>query len=317
MQKEKLSRKEELLLRALNTSNTTALQKEDLSELLTLVTPVDVKLTPRLGAVQVTALTHEWVESELDSTISHGKYTEGDLPSDNAGAFGRKSNYVMALGKVAKVTGLLQQVAIVTASEGKVADAFANEITNKMQDLIRTIEYYFWNGDHTANVDEMNGVLTFIPAGQKVNMASAALTEPKLREALKLCYAGGGVPSAIYCRSGVAIQIANFSEGKVQYVVNVNEDAVLHGGHKVMKYLSPLGTVMDVIPVRDEFLPSGNVVILQEEDLKKGWLSDDIMVEDIQLGKDNMAKLLKAYLTLEMRAPKHHALIYNVDETVN
>lgn len=310
-----MSNKVEQLLRGLTTSNTDALQKEDLSELLTLVTPTDVKLFPRLGTVKVTAMTHEWVEADLDSTITHGIYTEGDLPTDNENTYTRKSNNVAAFGKVAKVTGLMQKVAIVQGAEGKIADAFANEIALKMTNLIRTIEYYLWRGDAT-NSGEFDGVLEWIPSGNTVDMGTTTLTEAKLHEALKECYDNGGNPTAIYCRPGVAFQIADFANDKVQYTVNVDEQAHLIGGVKVQKYLSPLGTLLDVIPVREDFLPSGKVVILDESKVKVGWLSDQIEIMPVELGKDNMAKLLKAYLTLEFRAPSHHALIENVVETV-
>lgn len=315
------NKKEQDLLRALTTSDT-ALQREDLAELITMLTPDDVKVFRRLGRTRATALTHEWNEASLaaSGTWVSGVYADGGIPADTSHTHTRKFNKVMSVGRVAKATGLMNALDLTLNLDGKgLADAFALDFTEKMQDLMRVIEYYILNGDiSNTSPQEMDGLLNTVTTNT-VDASSGGINQEisatVLKEALKKCYAHGGAPNAIYCRPGVAIKIADLSEGKVQYNVGTGERADLIGGATTFKWLSPFGNVLDVVPIRDEFMPSGKVLILQESDVKLAFLSDGIEVLDLATTTDSMSKLIKAYLTLQHRAEVHSAIITGVADS--
>jgi hypothetical protein len=310
------NKKEQDLLRSLTTSDT-ALQKEDLSELITMLTPDDVKVFKRIGRTRATALTHEWNEAALaaSGTWVSGVYADGGIPSDTSHTHTRKSNKVMSVGRVAKATGLMNALDLTLNLEGRgLADAFALDFTEKMQDLMRVIEYYILNGDvDNTSPQEMDGLLNTITTNSVT--VNGDITAAKLKEALKKCYAKGGAPNAIYCRPGVAIKIADLGETNIRYTINAGERADLVGGATTFKWLSPFGNVMDVVPIRDEFLPSGKVVVLQESDVKLAFLSNEIEVMDLATTTDSMSKLIKAYFTLQHRAEQHSCLLTGVLDT--
>lgn len=310
--------KEQLLLRALNTTDT-ALQPEDLSRLMTLVTPTDVHVMPRLARATAKGLTHEWVEATLagTGTFVSGVYADGGIPVDVENTHARKSNKLMSIGRVAKATGLMGALDVITNSNGQqYADAFALELAEKMADFMRVMEYYIINGDATnTSPQEMNGILKTITTNSVTCLsgsANTAITEAKLRDALKKCYDAGGNPNAIYCRPGVAMTIAAFSDQKISYTINANEAPRTVAGGAVFKYLSPFGQIVDIVPVRADFLPSGKVVLLQESDVRICFASNGIELMDIPISSDSQAKLIKAYLTLEHRSEVHSCIISGV-----
>lgn len=303
-----MATKEELLLRALNTTNMADHIHEDLSDLITMVTPKDVPLFARLGRTKATALLHEWTETELGTGFAAAKYADGGKPTDNTHTHKRKGNAVMSVGRVAKATNLLRATNMV----GQV-DALTRELEEKMIDLLRVIEYYIYNGDKSVtNPQEMNGLLAEIEAASGspvVINGDVKLAEDKLQEAIVKCYNNGGAPNLILARPEVAYRIANFTANKIRYGAGGEAGGV---GATALRYLSPFGTALDVVPVRADFLPSGNVLVLDESKIKLAFLSNGIEVLDLARANDAEEKLIKAYLTLEVRAASHHAKITGV-----
>lgn len=303
-----MATKEELLLRALNTTNMADHIHEDLSDLITMITPTDVPLFARLGRTKASALLHEWTEHSLTAGFDAAKYGDGGKPADNTHDHARKGNAVMSVGRVAKATNLLRATNMV----GQV-DALSRELEEKMVDLLRVIEYYIFNGDKTVtNPQEMNGLLKEIDAANgsvAVANGAAKLDEAKLQEAIVKCYNAGGAPGLIVARPEVAYRIANFTADKIRYGAGGDAGGV---GRAALHYLSPFGTALQVVPVRADFLPSGNVLVLDESKIKLAFLSNGIEVLDLARANDAEEKLIKAYLTLEVRAAAHHAKITGV-----
>lgn len=304
--------KEELLLRAMDTS-ITAIQPEDLDRIIKLVTPVDVKAFTRLGRTKATGLTHEWVEASLNGSLSSGVYADGSIVSDVTNSYTRKNNKVMSLGRIAKATGLMQAIdTLHNANGNQFRDAFALEIEMQMKNFLRSLEYYIFNGDNSVtSPQQMDGLLNTITTNT-LNVSGAALTEDNLRSILTDIYAQGGSPSAIYCRPAVAVKISKFNDNKVQWNVNVSQEARMTAGQQVFKYLSPFGDVLDVIPVRTDFLPSGKVIVLDESTVKLAFASNGIEMMDIPTASDAWTKLIKAYVTIEHKAEQYSGVISGV-----
>lgn len=314
MENRKVSKqKEQELLRSLATSDT-ALQREDLAELITMLTPDDVKIYRRIGRNKARALTHEWNEASLaaSGTWISGVYADGDIPSDTSHTHTRKSNLIMSVGRVAKATGLMNSLDLTLNMDGQImADAFALEFAEKTADLLRVVEYFILNGNKTVtSPQQMDGLLRTITTNSVT--VNGNITDTYLRQALKKCYDKGGTPNAIYCRPGVAIAIAALNDNKVSYLINAGQNPDVVGGLATFKYLSPFGTALDVVAVREDFLPSGKVILVQESDIRLAFLSDGIQVKDLAETNDSVQKLLKGYMTLEHRAEQHSCLLTGV-----
>lgn len=313
------SKKEELLLRNLTVSNFSTSQHEDLSDLVTLITPKDVPLFSRLGRIACSAITHEWTEDTNTTTFTDSVYADGSAPADNTFSTARRSNKVMSIGRIAKATELL--VATDTVGKSLGMDAFAREVEHKMVDLIRAIEYWMWSGDVSqTSPQQMDGIINTLATGSNTvsNAGSAEkLNEAKLQEAILACYTAGGAPSAIYARPTVCQRIANFNQDKVRFV----EGGGAGGTNKsTMRYLSPLGYDLEVVPVRGDFLPTGKVYVLDESQIKLVELGGlGIRMKELSIGSADIVanRLLKAYLTMELRAKLYHSVISNVTDALS
>jgi hypothetical protein len=161
----------------------------------------------------------------------------------------------------------------------------------------------------------MDGLLNTIETNV-INGPTGALTETCLWDAIKACYDAGGSPDLILCRPGVALQINNFNKGKLNYTISAGALPEVTAGMQTFKYLSPLGGILEVVPVRQDFLPSGNVIVLTTSDVRLAFLSSpETMVEDVATVTDSVAKLIKSYVTLEHRNEVHSAKIVFVADT--
>ena len=309
-----LSKKEEALLRALSTTNFSDSIREDLSDLVTLITPKDVPLFSRLGRTKATALTHEWTEDSLTSTFTDSVYADGSAPSANTFTNTRRNNAIMSIGRRASASELLNAVNTVGATE-----AFAREVERKMVDTIRAIEYWLWNGSIAqTSPQQMAGVIELLGTGSNtVSNAgpAAALVEAKLQEAISTIYTYGGNPSAVYCSPIVAQRIAAFNADKVRFVEGSGAGGQNKGS---FRYLSPFGYDLEVVPVRGDFLPSGTVYVLDEAQIKIADLRP-IHMKELSIGSTDIVadRLIKCYSTLELRAKLHHCRITNVSNALS
>lgn len=311
------SKKEEALLRALNTTNFADSIHEDLSDLIQYVTPPDVPLFSRLRRVAAGALTHEWTETALTSSFTASAYGDGSAPADHENATARRDNKVMSIGRIAKATELLNATNTVGKSGGM--DAFAREVEEKMMDVMRAIEYWVWNGDKAqTSPQQMNGLIQELASGTNLvqNSGSAsALVESKLQEALIAAYAAGGNPNVILCRPGVAQRIANFTADKVNYLPGGGAGGL---GVSALRYLSPLGYDLEIVPVRGDFLPSGKVFVVDTSKVALAELAGGIRMKELSIGSADIVanRLVKWYGTLELRCKTHHAVITNVSDAL-
>ena len=311
-----LSKKEEALLRALNTTNMATSIHEDLSDVVTYVTPTTCPLTRRLGRVDASALLHEWTEEALDGTLSTAAYADAGAPAANTGSISRLSNKIMSIGRRASASELLNATNTVGKRNGM--DAFAREVEAKLRDALRAQEYFAWNGDVTQTApQQMDGIIARLATGTNtvVNSGSdAALVELKLQEAITAAYAGGGEPTAIYCSPLVAQRIVNFTADKLRFSPGGGAGGQNSGA---MKYLSPFGYELDVVPVRGDFLPSGTVYILDEKHIKFADLNGGWKMKELAITTDVVAdRLIKIYTTLELKYKMAHARISNVASTL-
>lgn len=303
----------DMILRALTTSNFGTLIHEDLSDLITLLTPTDTPLYSGLQRGRATALTHEWPETTLTSTFTTAAYADGGTPTEHTNTHARRSSKVMSLGRIAKASELLN--ATNTVGKSMNMDAYALEFKEKMIDLMRAIEYYCWNGD-SANTSpqEMSGIVTLGSSFTQTSNggSAAALVQTNLDTAIVAAYNAGGTPDTIYCRPIVAQRIANFNANKILMPAGGGINGLTAQN---LFYHSPLGAVMKVVPVRPDFMPSGAVYIIDSSKVRLCPLGEgtELKVKELPLDGDVVAKtLIKFYGTLEVRALAFHGRVTNV-----
>ena len=303
-----------MLLRFLQNSNFSNSIHEDLSDLIQYVTPPDVPLYSRLKRVRATQVLHEWTETTNTSTFTDSVYAESSAPADTSNSTVRRNNKIMSIGRIAKASELLNASNTVGA-----IDAFAREVEEKMMDVMRAIEYWTYNGDVTQTApQQMNGLLNILTAGNGTNVVAnggGALTEVNLQSVLVACYTKGGNPDLIMCSPTVAQRIANFVQNRTQYL---STDIAGGVSQQTLKYLSPLGRVLEIVPVRGDFLASGTVLVLDSSKLAYAELVPGIVSKELSIGSLDIVanRLIKSYVTLELRVPSYHGKITSVAESL-
>jgi hypothetical protein len=310
-----LSKKEEALLRALNTTNMATSIYEDLSDVVTYVTPTTCPLTRRLGRVEATALLHEWTEEALDGTLSSAAYADNGVPANNNGSIARLNNKIMSIGRRAGASELLNATNTVGKRNGM--DAFAREVEAKLRDAMRAQEYFAWHGDITqTSPQQMGGIIQTLATGSNtVANGASALSELKLQEAITLAYAGGGEPTAIYCAPLVAQRIAGFTSDRIRFAEGSGAGGQ---GSGAFKYMSPFGYELDVVPVRGDFLPTGTVYVLDEKYIKFADLNGGWKMKELAVTTDTVAdRLIKIYTTLELKYKLAHSRITGVSSVLS
>lgn len=287
----------ELILRSQTTANTSGTtQHEQLSDLMTRITPLDTPLLVRLKRDGLYAPTHMWTEESITTGYTGLKFSEGGTPSDVTPTVVRKQNPIMGLGAFARATNMVRlfyQVA---------GDALARELQSNLNKVTKGIEYYLWNGT-SGTANEFSGVLEWIQGSHVTGCSSTgALPEADLQNAITAIYNDSGfVPTHIFAVPEVAYRIANFTKDLIRVPAGGAPGGVTS---QSMFYYSPLGNMLEVVPVRSEHLPSGNVVVLTAPLLTVKYAGPSLVqVEEIPMNEADVLSIrIKSYLSLEMRA---------------
>ena len=97
--------KEELLIRALTTTTEANTIYEDLSDLISWITPHDTPMFKILKRGKVRQSLHEWTERSLNTSFASAVYNgESALPGNTANTVNLRNNKVMQLGVEAVAT---------------------------------------------------------------------------------------------------------------------------------------------------------------------------------------------------------------------
>ncbi len=206
--------------------------REDLSNLISRISPTDTPFYSSLAKVKASAVKHEWQIQELAAAVATNAQFEGDDPTTAAvTARLRRGNNCQISYKVARVTGTQQ--AVTTAG---VPNELANQKMLKGLELRRDIETQLLSNqatnagaDATARVSA--SVLSWIknntskasagtpgvdPAaadgtGIRTDGTQITFTEARLKTVLAAIWAEGGVPNVIYTGSFNKQQFSMFT----------------------------------------------------------------------------------------------------------
>lgn len=303
---------DEEILRALTDPTTTPFTTYDIEELERTSLITTPRFTPLFDALRGTARRSrswkfEWNEVTTQTNHTLTKYNGYTAPADAQGTPTRKSNYIMPVATVPKVSRFAQSF------ETTDSDAMQNELEQKYIDLTKGIEYYLWNGVAGNGASgETDGLITLVTTSVSNAGSASALNEAKLQEAIVQCYAEGAVPTHIFATPTVAQRIANFVDNKVQFVSN---DIATNGlGINAFMYKSPFGFNIRVQPVLEEFLSTGNVFVMDMSKLNLMYSSPNVLSsEPLGITQHGEASILYSFFGLKLKgATTHHRKITNV-----
>lgn len=292
--------------------------REDLSDIIYRITPTVTPFLSLCAKAKASNTLHEWQTQDLASAANNAQ-AEGDtLTAKTVTPTVRLQNRTQISAKAVAVSGTQQAM-----SQAGVKDQMAYQLSMISLELKRDMETGLtqnrvggasprtskglpcWISD---NVDSGAGyvasVYTTADGTTNTDGTQAAFTEVRLKNALQKAFTAGGDPDTILVGPSQKQTFSTFSGNSTRF--DKGEDAKLYAAIDV--YVSDFGT-LKVVPSR--FQRARDVFILQADKCAIAYLRPFQTIELAQTGDAALREVLAEY-TLEMRAPKAHAAVYDV-----
>ena len=284
------------------TTYTAVGNKEDVSDIITNITPTETPLYSMFGKTKADNVYHEWLEDELSPPQKNAKVEGDDYDSPTSTNRARKGNYTQIFEKVAKVTGSQEAV-----KKHGIKSELAYQMANRMKEIARDVEYAIINntakvaGD-ASTAREMGGIQAFVTTNVDDNGGTArSLTEDLLNDGIQSAWQAGGDPNVVVVCGKHKRTISGFTAGATKYLEAEDKRLVA----AVDVYESDFGVVR-IIPHR--YMLTDRLFILDTNYWKTAYLRP-FKVKDIPPTGDYVAKVIIGELTLEARAEKANAII--------
>ena len=294
--------------------------REDLADAVYRISPVDTPFMSAVPRTKASAVLHEWSLDEIDSTNTTNARLEGDALSRAASTNPtRKNNYCQISSRDATVTGTQRAV-----NMAGIDDLMAFQMSKKSLALRKDMEAILLGNQgqvagNTTTARKLRSFNAWIDAngsrgateGADSTAATAAatdettalrtFTEVLLKDAIKDAFDDGGEPDLILLGSANKQLFSAFS-GRDSSQTLVDNKVVL-GAASI--YRSDFGD-LKVVPNRTQ--RSRDVWVIDTSKVAVAYLRAFEPQEQGRVGDAVTRDLISEY-TLEMRAPKAHALV--------
>lgn len=308
--------------------------RENLSDLIANISPVDCPLTNMLRKDTALSTYTEWQMDSLANAGSNAQL-EGDVaPAAVFGATVRAGGYTQIFAKQATVSGTVQS----TVKAGRGKDEMAYQITKKTKELKRDIEWAFLNNavqnaGNTTTARQTRGLSGWVDSNYSVgtggNMPSytsnttrtagtaRAITETLLKSVVQQVFTSGGNPDIIMANPVQRQNISAFSSTNTRYQDVSNKTLV----STISVYESDFGT-MKIIANRFQDLISGGsayttnagvVYVLESGKLASAFLRN-YQVKDLSVTGDYLAKEILAEVAFKVDNNAAHGSIRDLTQ---
>jgi len=293
--------------------------REDLSDMIYNVDPLETPFASKVKRTRATAVLHEWQTDALAGATVQA-YLEGDdATADAAIATTRLTNRTQIFRRVVSVSGT--QRAVNTAGR---SDEYEYQIVKRGKELKRNIEKTLLGAQNkdtptgTATARVLGGVATYLGtnfhrmsstmtvpgngtgyvAGTGLTITTATQLEDPVATVIAQCWTSGGDPSTIMCDATAKRFLSKLSGIATLYkdIPNQSQGTIVTGADVLV---SDFGQHM-IVPNR--FMPSTNIYFL---DMQYFSIAELRGVSTIPLAKtgDSDRAMLVTELTLEVQAP--------------
>ena len=239
-------------------------EREDLSDVIYMITPTDTPMMSSIGKGKATAVFHEW-QTDVLATAAHNKAVEGaDGSSITATPTARVGNYCQISTKVVAVSGTLEEASDKAGRKSEMAYQMAKvgkEIKRDMELTLVSNETASAGNASTARA--AGGIQAWLASNKDLgsggtagasgttargNGTDRAFTETILKNVIKQTYNSGGDPKIIMAPATAKVTLSGFAGIAAQrYLAPSDETTTIIGAADV--YMSDFGT-MSVVPNR-------------------------------------------------------------------
>lgn len=294
--------------------------REDLSDLIANISPVDCPLTNMLRKDKAQATYTEW---QMDSLAAAGTNAqlEGDVaPVASFTATTRAGGYTQIFAKTATVTGTVQS----TNKAGRSKDEMAYQMTKKIKELKRDIEWAFINNatqtaGNTTTARQTRGLAGWVDSNYSIGSGATmpaysanaartsagnrAFTETLLKSVIQQVYSAGGDPDIIMVNPIQRQVLSAFSSSNTRFQ-DVSDKTLVS---TISIYESDFGT-LKVVANRFQDLTSGSTTYTANQGtayvLESGKLASAFLrpftTKDLAVAGDYEAKEILAEVALKV-----------------
>ena len=287
--------------------------KEDVSDIITNISPFDTPLHSRLGKTTATATYHEWLEDELGAARDNA-FPEGfTFATEKVPARQRLGNYTQIMWRGIHVTGTQE----VVAKHGLTSE-MAYQMQKTLKELSMDWERALLTQDTreagtTTDMTRKFGGLPYWIVTHAIDNGGTPrpLTFELINSALEEVWMDGGHPTILLVSPRSKRIISTFTAGSTKYM-DGNKTRKLSQMIDVLE--TDFGTLQCVV---DRHIPAGADVVygLSTEYMKRAILRP-FKQQEIPKLSDMERKGILGEWTLEMRAEKASFAIKDLDGIV-
>ena len=287
--------------------------KEDVSDIITNISPFDTPLHSRLGKTKAIATYHEWLEDELGDPRDNS-FPEGfSFSTEAVPPRTRLGNYTQIMWRGIHVTGTQEVVA---------KHGLTSEMAYQMQKTLKQLSMDWERALLTQDTREAGtvaaptrkfGGLPYWIVSHVLDNGGAprALTFDLINSALEEVWNDGGHPTILLVSPRSKRIISTFTAGNTKYMDG-------NKTHRLTNMIDVLETDFGVVQcVVDRHIPDTDDTVygLSPEYMKRAILRP-FKTQEIPKMADMERKGILGEWTLEMRAEKAHFAIKDLDGVV-
>ncbi len=267
---------------------------EDLSQVVTNISPLDTLFLNRFGKTKASNTYHEWTTDSLAATTDNANIEAADYTFTKAAARARTGNYVQYVMTPVEVSDAQRAMDVAGLD-----DEFAYQLAKKMKEHARDIEVALVTGTGNAGTSgaarRVKGVLTWLTTNISTGTGTGneALTETMFNDTLQNIWTNGGSPAAAYAAGAQKRAISGFTAGSTK---NVNADQKeLSAGVDV--YDSDFGRIKVYL---HRWMTSSVIAILTDDLWKVAMYIPTHKTDVAKIGAATRA-VVETYFTLESK----------------
>ena len=285
--------------------------KEDVSEIITNISPDKTPLYSRIGRTKATQTIHEWLEDSLGEAQENAQPEGYTYFTVNAEPRVRLNNYTQIMHRGVQVTD---------TQEAVLHYGVKSELAYQMRKVLKELAFDCeealikqdtkFLGISIADVRRFGGLPYWIITNVLSNGGTARpLTFDLINNALEMVWNCGGNPNILLVSPRNKRIISTFTAGHTKYM-NGNET------RKLTQMISVLETDFGTVQcLTDRFMPNDVIYGLSPEYIKKEFLRN-FKTGEMPKISDMGRRIINGEWTLEMRAEKAHFKIEDLDGIV-
>ena len=306
-------------------------EREDLSDVIYMITPTDTPMMSSIGKAKATAVFHEWQTDAL-AAAAHNKAVEGADGSDiTATPTTRVGNYCQISTKTVKVSGSLES----SDSAGRRSE-MAYQMAKVGKEIKRDMELTLVSNEtasagNASTARAAGGIQAWLNSNKdlgsggsagsagttaRTNGTDRAFTETILKNVIKQTYNSGGDPKIIMVPATQKVTLSGFAGIAAQrYMAPADEPTTIIGAADV--YMSDFGT-MSVVPNRlmngSTESDNGECALVVDPEMLAVAYFRPFQTADLAKTGDAEKKQLLTEWTLEVRNEAAHGIAGDLTE---